>query len=174
MSTRVIPHWINNTPQHDADNSTLPVWNPATGEMQAEVVLATDSVVDDAVRSAAEAFVFWSEESLAARTKVMFAFREIINSRAGQLAEIISDEHGKVLSDAAGEVQRGLEVVEFACSLPTLTKGAHIPTRFRVESIRTRSANRLAFVSESRHSTFLRWCRCGCSQLQSHAEIPSC
>ena len=93
--------------------------------MQAEVVLATSSVVDDAVRSAAEAFALWSEESLAARTKVMFAFREIINSRAGQLAEIISDEHGKVLSDAAGEVQRGLEVVEFACSLPTLTKGAY-------------------------------------------------
>ncbi|NDI02133.1 MAG: CoA-acylating methylmalonate-semialdehyde dehydrogenase [Actinobacteria bacterium] len=125
MSTRVIPHWINNTLQHDADNSTSPVWNPATGEMQAEVVLATGSVVDDAVRSAAEAFALWSEESLAARTKVMFAFREIINSRAGQLAEIISDEHGKVLSDAAGEVQRGLEVVEFACSLPTLTKGAY-------------------------------------------------
>ncbi len=125
MPTRVIPHWINNTPQHDADNSTSPVWNPATGEMQAEVVLATGSVVDDAVRSAAEAFALWSEESLAARTKVMFAFREIINSRAGQLAEIISDEHGKVLSDAAGEVQRGLEVVEFACSLPTLTKGAY-------------------------------------------------
>ena len=125
MSTRVIPHWINNTPQNDADSSTLPVWNPATGEMQAEVVLATGSVVDDAVRSAAEASALWSEESLAARTKVMFAFREIINSRAGQLAEIISDEHGKVLSDAAGEVQRGLEVVEFACSLPTLTKGAY-------------------------------------------------
>ncbi len=125
MPTRVSPHWINNTPQHDADNSTSPVWNPATGEMQAEVVLATGSVVDDAVRSAAEAFALWSEESLAARTKVMFAFREIINSRAGQLAEIISDEHGKVLSDAAGEVQRGLEVVEFACSLPTLTKGAY-------------------------------------------------
>ncbi len=125
MPTRVIPHWINNTPQHDTDNSTSPVWNPATGEMQAEVVLATGSVVDDAVRSAAEAFALWSEESLAARTKVMFAFREIINSRAGQLAEIISDEHGKVLSDAAGEVQRGLEVVEFACSLPTLTKGAY-------------------------------------------------
>ena len=125
MSTRVIPHWISNTPQHDAGSSTSPVWNPATGEMQAEVVLATGSVVDDAVRSAAEAFALWSEESLAARTKVMFAFREIVNSRAGQLAEIISDEHGKVLSDAAGEVQRGLEVVEFACSLPTLTKGAY-------------------------------------------------
>ena len=125
MSTRVITHWISNTPQHDADSSTSPVWNPATGEMQAEVVLATGTVVDDAVRSAAEAFELWSEESLAARTKTMFTFREIVNSRAVQLAEIISDEHGKVLSDAAGEVQRGLEVVEFACSLPTLTKGSY-------------------------------------------------
>ena len=93
--------------------------------MQAEVLLATQATVDAAVQSAATAFARWSEESLAARTKVMFAFREIVNARSTQLAEVISDEHGKVLSDAAGEVQRGLEVVEFACSLPTLTKGAY-------------------------------------------------
>lgn len=93
--------------------------------MQAEVLLATQATVDAAVQSAATAFARWSEESLAARTKVMFAFREIVNARSAQLAEVISDEHGKVLSDAAGEVQRGLEVVEFACSLPTLTKGAY-------------------------------------------------
>lgn len=93
--------------------------------MQAEVLLATQATVDAAVQSAAIAFARWSEESLAARTKVMFAFREIVNARSAQLAEVISDEHGKVLSDAAGEVQRGLEVVEFACSLQTLTKGAY-------------------------------------------------
>jgi len=93
--------------------------------VQAEVLLATQATVDAAVQSAATAFARWSEESLAARTKVMFAFREIVNARSTQLAEVISDEHGKVLSDAAGEVQRGLEVVEFACSLPTLTKGAY-------------------------------------------------
>jgi len=93
--------------------------------VQAEVLLATQATVDAAVQSAAIAFARWSEESLAARTKVMFAFREIVNARSTQLAEVISDEHGKVLSDAAGEVQRGLEVVEFACSLPTLTKGAY-------------------------------------------------
>ena len=101
------------------------MWNPATGEVQAEVLLATQATVDAAVQAAATAFTRWSEESLAARTKVMFAFREIVNARSAQLAEVISDEHGKVLSDAAGEVQRGLEVVEFACSLPTLTKGAY-------------------------------------------------
>ena len=101
------------------------MWNPATGEVQAEVLFATQATVDAAVQAAATAFPRWSEESLAARTKVMFAFREIVNARSAQLAEVISDEHGKVLSDAAGEVQRGLEVVEFACSLPTLTKGAY-------------------------------------------------
>lgn len=125
MATRVIPHWINNSADHNDNGPTSPVWNPATGEVQAEVLIATQATVDAAVQSAAIAFARWSEESLAARTKVMFAFREIVNARSAQLAEVISDEHGKVLSDAAGEVQRGLEVVEFACSLPTLTKGAY-------------------------------------------------
>ena len=125
MATRRIAHWIDNASDSGGDGRPSPVWNPATGEVQAEVSLASQAVVDEAVRSASNAFQTWSEESLAARSKVMFAFREIINSRAGQLAEVISDEHGKVLSDAAGEVQRGLEVVEFACSLPTLMKGAY-------------------------------------------------
>lgn len=125
MATRLIAHWIDNATDSGGDSRSSPVWNPATGEVQAEVLLASQGVVDEAVRSASKAFETWSDESLAARSKVMFAFREIVNSRAGELAEIISDEHGKVLSDAAGEVQRGLEVVEFACSLPTLTKGAY-------------------------------------------------
>ena len=125
MATRLIAHWIDNATDSGGDSRSSPVWNPATGEVQAEVLLASQGVVDEAVRSASKAFEAWSDESLAARSKVMFAFREIVNSRAGELAEIISDEHGKVLSDAAGEVQRGLEVVEFACSLPTLTKGAY-------------------------------------------------
>ena len=125
MATRLIAHWIDNATDSGVDSRSSPVWNPATGEVQAEVLLASQGVVDDAVRSASKAFETWSDESLAARSKVMFAFREIVNSRAGERAEIISDEHGKVLSDAAGEVQRGLEVVEFACSLPTLTKGAY-------------------------------------------------
>ena len=79
--------------------------------------------VDDAVQTAAAAFESWSQSSLSMRTKVLFAFRELVNARTKELAEIISDEHGKVLSDAAGEVQRGLEVVEFACGIPTLLKG---------------------------------------------------
>jgi malonate-semialdehyde dehydrogenase (acetylating)/methylmalonate-semialdehyde dehydrogenase len=99
------------------------VWNPATGEQQAEVVLAEEQDVRSAVAAAREAFGEWSQSSLSRRTKVLFAFRELLSSRAGELAEAITDEHGKVLSDALGEVQRGLEVVEFACGIPTLLKG---------------------------------------------------
>ena len=125
MAARTIAHRIDNVTHVGDGGRSAPVWNPATGQVQAEVALASSATADAAVASARAAFVSWSEESLAARTKVMFAFREIVHARAGQLAEVICDEHGKVLSDAAGEVQRGLEVVEFACSLPTLTKGAY-------------------------------------------------
>jgi malonate-semialdehyde dehydrogenase (acetylating)/methylmalonate-semialdehyde dehydrogenase len=81
--------------------------------------------VDDAVRAARAAFGEWSQSSLSRRTTVLFAFRELVSSRIGDLAEIVSDEHGKVVSDARGEVQRGLEVVEFACGIPQLLKGEY-------------------------------------------------
>ncbi len=79
--------------------------------------------MDAAVRAASEAFTTWSQASLSQRTKVLFAFRELVNANIGRIAEAITDEHGKVLSDARGEVQRGLEVVEFACGIPQLLKG---------------------------------------------------
>jgi malonate-semialdehyde dehydrogenase (acetylating) / methylmalonate-semialdehyde dehydrogenase len=120
---RTIAHWVDGRPDPLTSTRTGPVWNPATGEQQAEVPLASVSDVDTAVRSAAAAFESWSQSSLSARTKVLFRFREIVSSRIGELAAAITDEHGKVLSDAAGEVQRGLEVVEYACGLPTLLKG---------------------------------------------------
>ena len=99
------------------------VWNPATGEQQASVALAGKEDVDAAVASAARAFADWSQSSLSRRTKVLFAFRELVNANIRQIAEAICDEHGKVLSDAQGEVQRGLEVVEFACGIASLLKG---------------------------------------------------
>ena len=120
---RTITHWIGGKPEPGTSSRTSPVWNPATGEQQAEVTLASVADVDAAVRSAAVAFETWSQSSLSTRTKVLFAFRELVNARTQELAEIISDEHGKVVSDARGEVQRGLEVVEFACGIPTLLKG---------------------------------------------------
>ncbi|MDT4932706.1 MAG: malonate-semialdehyde dehydrogenase (acetylating) / methylmalonate-semialdehyde dehydrogenase [Pseudonocardiales bacterium] len=118
-----VPHWIAG--KRDSLNSTRTsgIWNPATGAQQGEVLLASTADVDVAARTAAEAFEAWSQVSLSARAKVLFNFREIVNARVGELAGVVSDEHGKVLSDAAGEVQRGLEVIEFACGVPTLLKG---------------------------------------------------
>jgi malonate-semialdehyde dehydrogenase (acetylating) / methylmalonate-semialdehyde dehydrogenase len=120
---RTIEHWIAGKPATGVSDRTAPVYNPATGQQQAEVLLADVSDVEAAVAAARDAFVEWSQTSISRRTKVLFAFREIVNRRAGELAEAITDEHGKVLSDALGEVQRGLEVVEFACGIPTLLKG---------------------------------------------------
>ena len=122
---RTIEHWIDGRTTSGASTRHSPVYNPAKGEQQAQVVLATKGDVDTAVASAAKAFESWSQASLSKRAKTLFAFRELVNARAKDLAEIISDEHGKVVSDAFGEVQRGLEVVEFACGVPHLLKGEY-------------------------------------------------
>ncbi|OJF14638.1 CoA-acylating methylmalonate-semialdehyde dehydrogenase [Couchioplanes caeruleus] len=123
MST--IEHWIGGRLTAGAATRRGAVFNPATGQRQHEVVLAEPADVDAAVAAAKAAFASWSQASLSARTKIMFNFRELLNAHIVPLAEIISDEHGKVLSDAAGEVQRGLEVVEFACGIPQLLKGEY-------------------------------------------------
>lgn len=120
---RTIEHWIGGAATRAGSTRTAPVWNPATGEQQADVLLASPADVDVAVSAAAKAFESWSQASLTQRTKVLFAFRELVHRHARELAEIIADEHGKVVYDALGEVQRGLEVVEFACGIPHLLKG---------------------------------------------------
>jgi malonate-semialdehyde dehydrogenase (acetylating)/methylmalonate-semialdehyde dehydrogenase len=120
---RTIEHWIGGKSTSASSTRTSAVWNPATGQQQAQVVLATKADVDDAVATAAVAFEEWSQASLSRRTKVLFSFRELVNQHQDQFAELITDEHGKVLSDARGEVQRGLEVIEFACGIPQLLKG---------------------------------------------------
>ena len=120
---KTIEHWIAGKPTAGTSSRTAPVHNPATGQQQAEVVLASTADVEAAVAAAADAFPHWSQTSVSRRTKVLFAFRELVNARAAELAETITDEHGKILADALGEVQRGLEVVEFACGIPSLLKG---------------------------------------------------
>ena len=120
---RTLEHWIGGTTTAGTSTRTAPIWNPANGEQSRQVVLGSPQDVDDAVRSGLEAFGDWSQASLSKRSKVLFAFRELVNRHVDQLAELITDEHGKVLSDARGEVQRGLEVVEFACGIPHLLKG---------------------------------------------------
>jgi malonate-semialdehyde dehydrogenase (acetylating)/methylmalonate-semialdehyde dehydrogenase len=102
---------------------TSPVFNPATGEQTGEVQLASTSDVERAVTSAQEAAVAWRTSSLSRRTEVLFAFRELLHASADELAAIVTAEHGKVLSDAGGEVARGLENVEFSCGIAGLLKG---------------------------------------------------
>jgi len=122
---KTIGHWINGAHVTTLGATTSPVFNPATGAVQAELQLATAEQVNDVVAAAHAAFAHWSESSLSQRSKVLFTFREIMNRRMPELALAITDEHGKVVSDATGEVQRGLEVVEYACGLPTLLKGEY-------------------------------------------------
>ena len=120
---RTIEHWIAGKTTPGSSDRTAAVFNPATGQQQAEVCLGSEEDVQAAIAAAKDAFREWSQTSVSRRAKVMFSFRELVNAHAGEIAELITDEHGKVLSDAMGEVQRGLEVVEFACGIPSLLKG---------------------------------------------------
>ena len=121
------------TIQHLVDGATIPcrsgrthpVFNPATGEQTAEVGLASVEEVDAAVASAKAAFEDWCRTSLAARTKLMLAFRNVVESNAAEIARRLTAEHGKVHSDAMGEVARGLENIEYACGLAELLKGSY-------------------------------------------------
>jgi malonate-semialdehyde dehydrogenase (acetylating)/methylmalonate-semialdehyde dehydrogenase len=101
------------------------VFQPTTGEAAREVALAGQSDVDAAVASAVKASADWADSSLSARTRILFKFRQLVDEHRDELARLITAEHGKVLSDAAGEVQRGLEVVEFACGIAQVLKGEH-------------------------------------------------
>jgi malonate-semialdehyde dehydrogenase (acetylating)/methylmalonate-semialdehyde dehydrogenase len=121
----VIRHRIAGEETQGASTRTSPVYDPATGEVQAQVLLAEPADVDAAVAAARAAFEGWAETSVSRRAKVMFAFRQLLDRNVGALARIVSSEHGKVLEDAKGEVLRGLEVVEFACGIPQLLKGEY-------------------------------------------------
>ena len=122
---RSIGHWTGGKPVAGMSGRSGPVFDPASGEVRAEVAFAGPDEVDAAVCAASSAFDLWSASSLSTRAKALFAFRELVNARADELAAVVSDEHGKVLSDARGEVQRGLEVIEFACGIPQLLKGEY-------------------------------------------------
>jgi malonate-semialdehyde dehydrogenase (acetylating)/methylmalonate-semialdehyde dehydrogenase len=123
--TTTINHYINGAQYSKASDHSGEIFNPATGEVTAHVAFATPAVLDEAVASAAKAGAEWGKTSLTKRVQVLFAFREILNARKEEVAALITAEHGKVLSDALGEVTRGLEVVEFACGLPHLLKGGY-------------------------------------------------
>jgi malonate-semialdehyde dehydrogenase (acetylating)/methylmalonate-semialdehyde dehydrogenase len=119
-----VTHWIGGKPWTGSTAAQRgDIYNPATGQVTGTVDFASGAEVDAAVAAAAAAFPLWRETSVTKRASVMFAFRELIRARQAELAALISAEHGKVASDAAGEVARGLEVVEFACGIPHLLKG---------------------------------------------------
>jgi malonate-semialdehyde dehydrogenase (acetylating) / methylmalonate-semialdehyde dehydrogenase len=119
----VVPSWIDGREYAGASGRTVPVYDPATGEHTKDLQLAGPAEIAAAIASASRAFPAWRDMSIARREAVMFRFRELLAARTDELAAIITSEHGKVLSDAAGEIRRGLEVVDLACGFATLTKG---------------------------------------------------
>ena len=118
-----IPHWIGGKRVEGTSGRTGPVYDPARGVQTGAVDLASAAEVAAAVENAAEAFESWRATSLSKRADLFFAIRELFHAKREELARILTAEHGKVLSDAMGEVARGLEVIEFACGIPTLAKG---------------------------------------------------
>ena len=120
---KTIEHWIGGAHVSGSGDRVGDVFDPALGAPQAQVRLASPSDVDLAVSAAKEAFATWGDSSVTSRARVMFKFRELIERYEGELAKVISAEHGKTLDDARGEVVRGREVVEFACGIPQLSKG---------------------------------------------------
>ena len=134
-----ISHWINGKVSTETSGRKGDVYNPATGQITATVEFASTEQVGKVVDVATAAFNEWRHSSLTKRTQVLFAFRELLNQNKGKVEELITAEHGKVLSDAQGEVTRGLEVVEFACGIPHLLKGGYsegVSTDVDVYSIR--------------------------------------
>ncbi|MEY4454479.1 MAG: hypothetical protein RIQ45_2 [Actinomycetota bacterium] len=139
MDMKQISHWINGKVSTETSGRKGDVFNPATGQVTATVEFASTEQVGKVVDVATAAFNEWRHSSLTKRTQVLFAFRELLNQNKVKIAELITAEHGKVLSDAQGEVTRGLEVVEFACGIPHLLKGGYsegVSTDVDVYSIR--------------------------------------
>ena len=118
-----IHHWIEGAVVAGTSGRTSPVFNPAAGRQTGAVDLASVEEVDRAVQVAKNAFASWRTMSLARRAEIFFRIRELVHQHKQEIAELLVAEHGKVLSDAMGEVTRGLEVIEFACGIPTLLKG---------------------------------------------------
>ncbi|MGH7024959.1 MAG: CoA-acylating methylmalonate-semialdehyde dehydrogenase [Caulobacteraceae bacterium] len=122
---RAIPHFIDGRTWPGASGRFGDVFNPNTGEVQAKVALADAADLDAAVQSAAKAQVGWAAVNPQRRARVMFEFKRLVEARIDELAEILSSEHGKVIADSRGDVQRGVEVIEFACGAPHVLKGEY-------------------------------------------------
>ncbi|MEU5891378.1 CoA-acylating methylmalonate-semialdehyde dehydrogenase [Streptomyces sp. NPDC047461] len=136
---KTLTHWIDGKPVEGLSGRHGPVYNPATGAQEKQVAFATVGEVDAAVASAKAAFESWGTSSLARRTAVLFKYRELLDAHRDEIAALITAEHGKVHSDALGEVARGMEIVELACGISVQLKGelsTQVSTRVDVASIR--------------------------------------
>jgi malonate-semialdehyde dehydrogenase (acetylating)/methylmalonate-semialdehyde dehydrogenase len=122
---RDISHFVNGATVAGASDRFGQVFDPNTGEVQARVAFATDAEVDAAVQAAAKAQVGWAATNPQRRARVMFEFKRLVEARMNELAERLSSEHGKVIADSKGDIQRGLEVIEFACGIPHALKGEY-------------------------------------------------
>jgi malonate-semialdehyde dehydrogenase (acetylating)/methylmalonate-semialdehyde dehydrogenase len=120
-----ILHFIDGKATGGSSTRTADVFNPNTGEVQAQVRLANAADVDTAVQAALRAFPGWSATNPQRRARVMFEFKRLVEARMDELAHMLSSEHGKVLADSRGDIQRGLEVIEFACGIPHVLKGEY-------------------------------------------------
>lgn len=118
-SLPIVQHYIGGATYVSQSGRTSPVFDPAHGKQTKSVALENQSEIDSAVASAKAAFAGWQSTSITKRQQIIFTFRELLNQRKGELAEILTSEHGKVLSDAVGEITRGLEVVELATGFRT-------------------------------------------------------
>ncbi|WP_034797899.1 aldehyde dehydrogenase family protein, partial [Hyphomonas beringensis] len=117
---REVHHFIGGQSFSGTSGRFGDIYNPNTGEVQARVSLATDAELGDAVANAAAAFPAWSMTNPQRRARVMFEFKRLLEANIDELAELLSSEHGKVVADSKGDVQRGIDVVEFACGIPHL------------------------------------------------------
>jgi malonate-semialdehyde dehydrogenase (acetylating)/methylmalonate-semialdehyde dehydrogenase len=136
---KTIDHWIDGQSAEGTSGRFGPVTNPATGQQTGQVALASAADVDTAVASAAKAYTSWSVASLTKRTQILYRYRALLDAHRDEIASLITAEHGKVHSDALGEVARGMEIVELACGIPQVLKGelsTEVATRVDVESIR--------------------------------------
>ncbi len=120
-----VSHWVSGSLWDGVGSDTAPIFNPATGQQSAEVVLGGADDVDQAVAAASKAYLDWRDTPLTRRQNIMFDFRRILTERRADMARQVSAEHGKTFDDALGEVQRGLEVVEFVCNIAHLLKGEY-------------------------------------------------
>ncbi|MFE0425479.1 aldehyde dehydrogenase family protein, partial [Streptomyces sp. NPDC058953] len=137
--TKTVNHWIGGKTVEGASGNWGEVTDPATGAVTTRVALASAAEVAAAVATAREAFAAWGTSSLARRTEILFRYRALLDARRDDIAALITAEHGKVHSDALGEVARGLEIVELACGITTQLKGelsTQVSSRVDVASIR--------------------------------------